>query len=98
MSLAEIAENLGITRQGVRDAIKHGEAALDELEAKLGNARRHTRMQAELDRLQTLATEIRCCNSGAYTPDPRITKGYRGNAHDFTMLGHAGGCRWPLSL
>ena len=31
LSLAEIAENLGITRQGVRDAIKHGEAALDEL-------------------------------------------------------------------
>ena len=27
-SLAEIAENFGITRQGVRDAIKHGEAAL----------------------------------------------------------------------
>ena len=27
LSLAEIAENLGITRQGVRDAIKHGEAA-----------------------------------------------------------------------
>ena len=24
LSLAEIAENLGITRQGVRDAIKHG--------------------------------------------------------------------------
>ena len=34
LSLAEIAENLGITRQGVRDAIKHGEAALDELEQK----------------------------------------------------------------
>ena len=28
LSLAEIAENFGITRQGVRDAIKHGEAAL----------------------------------------------------------------------
>jgi len=70
LSLAEIAENLGITRQGVRDAIKHGEAAL---EAKLGNARRHARMQADLDRMQTLITEIRCCNSGSFTPDPRIT-------------------------
>ena len=73
LSLAEIAENLGITRQGVRDAIKHGEAALDELEAKLGNARRHARMQTDLDRMQTLITEIRCCNSGAFTPEPRIT-------------------------
>ena len=71
--LAEIAENLGITRQGVRDAIKHGEAALDELEQKLGNARRHAQMQADLDRLQTLVSEIRCRNSGSFTPDPRIT-------------------------
>ena len=30
LSLAEIAENYGITRQGVRDAIKHGEATLME--------------------------------------------------------------------
>jgi RNA polymerase sigma factor (sigma-70 family) len=29
LSLAEIAENLGITRQGVRDAVKHGEEALE---------------------------------------------------------------------
>ena len=48
-------------------------AALDELEAKLGNARRHARMQADLDRMQTLITEIRCCNSGSFTPNPRIT-------------------------
>ena len=73
LSLAEIAEEKGITRQGVRDAIKHGEAALDELEQKLGNARRHTQMRADLDRLRVLVTEIRCCNSGSFTPDPRIT-------------------------
>ena len=72
LSLSEIGENFGITRQGARDAIKHGEAALDELEAKLGNARRHTRMQADLDRLRVLVTEVRCCNSGSFTPDPRI--------------------------
>ncbi|HAN20279.1 MAG: hypothetical protein A2Y15_07955 [Clostridiales bacterium GWF2_36_10] len=35
-SLAEIAENLGITRQGVRDNIKHGEEALFDFEDKLG--------------------------------------------------------------
>ena len=72
LSLAEIAENLGITRQGVRDAIKHGEAALDELEEKLGNARRHAQMQVDLDRLHELVTEVRCLNSGLYTPEPRI--------------------------
>ena len=74
LSLAEIAENMGITRQGVRDAIKHGEAALDELEAKLGNARRHTAMQRDLERLQQLAMEVRCCNSGLYTSLPQIEK------------------------
>ena len=36
LSLAEIAENLGITRQGVRDSIKRGEETLIDLEEKLG--------------------------------------------------------------
>ncbi len=36
LSLAEIAENLGITRQGVRDSIKRGEETLIDFEEKLG--------------------------------------------------------------
>jgi len=36
LSLAEIAEICGITRQGVRDSIKRGEAVILELEDKLG--------------------------------------------------------------
>ena len=32
LSLSEIGENFGITRQGARDAIKHGETTLKELE------------------------------------------------------------------
>ena len=35
LSLAEIAEHVGITRQGVRDAIKRGEETLTEMEDKL---------------------------------------------------------------
>lgn len=38
-SLAEIAENTGISRQGVRDAIKKSEAELFEFEEKLGLSR-----------------------------------------------------------
>ena len=34
LSLSEIGENFGITRQGARDTIKHGENALRELEEK----------------------------------------------------------------
>ena len=42
LSLSEIGENFGITRQGARDAIKHGETTLKELEDKVGfAARRH---------------------------------------------------------
>ncbi len=36
LSLAEIAEHTGITRQGVRDSIKRGEATMLELEEKSG--------------------------------------------------------------
>ncbi len=36
LSLAEISENCGITRQGVRDAIKHAIETLNSLEASLG--------------------------------------------------------------
>ena len=35
LSLSEIAEHQGITRQGVRDSIKRGESILFELEDKL---------------------------------------------------------------
>lgn len=38
LSLGEIAADLGITRQGVRDNIKRGEAILFEMEEKLGLA------------------------------------------------------------
>ena len=40
LSLAEIAERFGITRQGVRDYIKRAEARLLELEEELGLLRR----------------------------------------------------------
>lgn len=36
LSLSEIGEQYGISRQGVHDSIKRSEAALDEFESKLG--------------------------------------------------------------
>ena len=41
LSLAEIAEHAGITRQGVRDSIKRAEHALGEMEQKLGLVARY---------------------------------------------------------
>ena len=74
LSLAEIAENYGITRQGVRDAIKHGEATLTEMEKTLGYAEKDAAQRADLDRLQQLVMEIRCCNTGLFTPVPQIAR------------------------
>ena len=39
-SLAEIAEELGISRQGVHDSISRAEASLQQMEDALGNVRR----------------------------------------------------------
>ena len=55
LSLSEIGENFGITRQGARDAIKHGETTLKELEAKVGFAARYRRVQETLEQLEQLA-------------------------------------------
>ena len=40
LSLAEIAEELGISRQGVHDSISRAEASLQQMEDALGNVRR----------------------------------------------------------
>ncbi len=53
-SLSEIAENMGISRQGVRDFIKRGEAQLIEYEEKLGLSKRFegiSKAASELERL-----------------------------------------------
>ena len=48
LSLSEIAEGMGISRQGVRDAIKKAEAILQGAEADLGYAKRFMDMAKEL--------------------------------------------------
>ncbi|NLM55852.1 MAG: DNA-binding protein [Clostridiales bacterium] len=49
LSLAEIAENTGISRQGVRDLIKKGEAELYRCEEALGNAAAYTKLKDEVE-------------------------------------------------
>ena len=48
LSLSEIAEITGISRQGVRDAVKKSEAELTELEEKLGLAKRFEGLRSEI--------------------------------------------------
>lgn len=58
LSLAEIAENYGITRQGVRDVIVRAEAILSELEDKTGLIRRFHAMRSQLDQVIKTADEL----------------------------------------
>ena len=51
LSLAEIAEDMGITRQGARDLLVRAEATLTETERKTGIIRRFTEQRAALDRM-----------------------------------------------
>lgn len=48
LSLAEIAEPLGISRQGVRDAIKRGEKLLFSMEEQLGLVNRFMNLDEQL--------------------------------------------------
>lgn len=66
LSLSEIAENFGITRQGVRDAIKHGESTLLELEEKVGFAARYRTVQENLERMEAIIKKARFENAGYY--------------------------------
>lgn len=58
LSLAEIAENYGISRQGVRDVIVRAEATLTELEDKTGIIKRFHKMQEQLSRADEIAADI----------------------------------------
>ena len=58
LSLSEIAGNEGITRQGVRDAIKRAETQLQEMENKLGMAKRFEEMRRSLNDIIDYANRI----------------------------------------
>lgn len=58
LSLAEIAENYGISRQGVRDVIVRAEAAMTEIEDKTHLIRRFFRMQDELSAIDAAADRL----------------------------------------
>ena len=56
-SLAEIAAEIGISRQGVRDIIKKSEDELFFYEEKLGLAKKLKNAQDSVDRLERIASE-----------------------------------------
>ena len=70
LSLAEIAENYGISRQGVRDVIVRAEAAMTEIEDKTHLIRRFFRMQEELSAIDAAADSLlAAAEQGALTEE-----------------------------
>ena len=63
LSLAEIAGDRDITRQGVRDAIKRAEQQLLEMEERLGLARRFQEVQEALTVICDCALSIQELNA-----------------------------------
>ncbi|MCQ2447518.1 MAG: DNA-binding protein [Oscillibacter sp.] len=66
LSLSEIAENEGISRQGVRDVIVRAEAAMQEIEDKTGLIRRFEQVRGHLDAIAAAAEEIKTLNYRQY--------------------------------
>ena len=64
LSLAEIAENENITRQGVRDAIVRSEASMEELEQSIGLIRKHKAMSESISRIRRATDELRVIARG----------------------------------
>lgn len=66
LSLAEIAENYGISRQGVRDVIVRAEAIMTDLEDKTGLMKRFMLMQQQVQAILDAAEKIQTVNYWQY--------------------------------
>lgn len=64
LSLAEIAELCGISRQAVRDHIVHAEAALRQVEEKTGLLRRFSEQRLVMDSMARELAELKGIVSG----------------------------------
>ena len=58
LSLAEVAELVGISRQGIRHLIKKGEEQLNFFEQKLGLAERYNELSDAADSLLEIANKL----------------------------------------
>ncbi|MCL2085288.1 MAG: DNA-binding protein [Oscillospiraceae bacterium] len=66
LSLSEISENEGITRQGVRDVISRAENTLRDLESRLGLVARYGHLLLTAGKLSEAAREILEINERRY--------------------------------
>jgi len=64
MSLSEIAENAGISRQGVRDMLVRAETSLLDYEAKTGVVARFLSMRGRVDEIGSLLRRAQSLSDG----------------------------------
>ena len=62
LTLSEIAENYGISRQGVRDVIVRAEAYMTEIEDKTGLVKRFMQLTPHVEAIESAAEEIETMN------------------------------------
>ncbi len=73
-SLAEIAQQSGISRQGVHDALLHAEASLKEFERILGCAGRDARVRSAVAQAQEAVLPLlQCSESAALQAGEKLT-------------------------
>lgn len=65
LSLAELAEPLGISRQAVHDSIRRGEHQLEQYEAQMGIAQRLRECRAQFEKIEALCSAL---------PEPQAAK------------------------
>ena len=63
LSLGEIADNTGKSRQSVFDTIKRGEHALQEMEENLKILEKNRILQNKIDSIRSLLMEVKKCIS-----------------------------------
>ena len=73
LSLSEIAENAGISRQGVRDVIVRAEGIMQEVEDKTGLIKRFEQMRSHLAAIESAAAELKTINYRQYE-DARLAE------------------------
>ena len=73
LSLSEIAENSGISRQGVRDVIVRAEGVMQEVEDKTGLIRRFMQMREKLNAIEDAVEQLKTLNYRQYE-DRRIDR------------------------
>lgn len=66
LSLAEISEYLGITRQGVRDAVMRSETILRDMEKKLCLVSKYGPISDEMDKIKEHSRQISLINGERY--------------------------------